>query len=513
MYGRGRSGEASLKLDRKMKLALLFLSALLAVEAGPAQKRESRSGKLLVCYYGSWAVYRPGDGKFDVEQIDPTLCTHLVFGFAGLSYENKIHALDPWNELVDEWGSGKDAYRRFNALKTVNPGMKTILAIGGWNEGSTKYSQMAADPAKRATFVTSCVDFLQKYGFDGLDMDWEYPANRGGTPADKVSTLRPPPDANFVQLLRELKAAFRPHGLLLTAAVSAGKSTIDTAYDVPAMAESLDIISVMVYDMHGAWEPFTHHNAPLYAHPLDQSGDNRYFNANYSMRYWLSLGAPREKLVMGMPTYGRGFSLDRPEENGFYAPASQAGMAGPYTREAGILGFNEICEIQKQYGDFQRHWNHDVKVPYCTFNSRQWFGYDDIESISLKAQLIVDLNLAGGMVWSVETDDFRGKCGLGNNPILNAIKRVLDGGHVEATTADSSVTSTTGTSTTSTSAPSPSTTSSGQGECSHAGFGLRITASGHKLPPNVDAESLSPESQIKTLKRFRVRSSKSRKEL
>ena len=44
----------------------------------------------MVCYYGSWAVYRQGDGKFDVENIDPNICTHIIFGFAGLGYNNEL---------------------------------------------------------------------------------------------------------------------------------------------------------------------------------------------------------------------------------------------------------------------------------------------------------------------------------------------------------------------------------------------------------------------------------------
>ena len=50
---------------------------------------------------------------------------------------------------------------------------------------------MAADAAKRSTFIQSCIAFLKKYNFDGLDMDWEYPAERGGKPIDKVRTTRP----------------------------------------------------------------------------------------------------------------------------------------------------------------------------------------------------------------------------------------------------------------------------------------------------------------------------------
>ena len=96
--------------------------------------------KKMVCYYGSWAVYRNGNGKFDVENLDPSLCTHLIFGFAGLESNNTIKVLDPYNELYDNYGKG--AYLRFTGLKKVNPALKTILAIGGWNEGSTKYSKV-----------------------------------------------------------------------------------------------------------------------------------------------------------------------------------------------------------------------------------------------------------------------------------------------------------------------------------------------------------------------------------
>lgn len=82
------------------------------------------------------------------------------------------------------------------ALKQRNPKLKILAVVGGWNEGSTKYSAMAADPAKRATFVSSTLAFIQQHGFDGLDLDWEYPAQRGGSAADKQ---------NFVTLLREIK--------------------------------------------------------------------------------------------------------------------------------------------------------------------------------------------------------------------------------------------------------------------------------------------------------------------
>ena len=124
-----------------MKVALVAaVATALAVgisASSRAQPKGTGYNKAVMCYFGSWSVYRPGNGKFDVEDIDPFACTHLVFGFAGLdAFTNEIIALDPYNELEENWGRG--AFKRFTGLKKINPNLVTLLAIGGWNEGATK---------------------------------------------------------------------------------------------------------------------------------------------------------------------------------------------------------------------------------------------------------------------------------------------------------------------------------------------------------------------------------------
>ena len=69
--------------------------------------------------------------------------------------------------------------------------------------------------------------------------------------------------------MKELKEAFEPEGFILTAAVSAGKPTIDKAYNIAEMNKYLDIVNIMTYDFHGDWEQFTHHQTPLYQYPGD----------------------------------------------------------------------------------------------------------------------------------------------------------------------------------------------------------------------------------------------------
>jgi len=391
---------------------------LAAPDAAPAKKAGSR---VFVCYYGSWAVYRPGAGKYDVEQIDPNLCTHIVFGFAGLhKSEYKIYSLDPWNELDDNWGKG--AFKRFCKLKEQNPELKAILAIGGWNEKSKQYSEMAESAAHRQTFIDSVIEFLPKFGFDGLDLDWEYPTLRGGGPNDKE---------NFAILIKEMVPAMKAAGLIVTAAVGAGFDKIDVAYDVPVMSEHLEYISVMTYDFFGCWDKWTHHNAPLYAHPNTQENVTNY-NTDYGIAYWIEKGADPQKLTIGLPLYGRGFQLLHPDnDTGVHAASKDCGIAGPFTRQKGILGWNEICDMQRAGGWDIVSDDEYLQAPYGMFKNYgekkdQWYSYDDTASLRKKVQLANKYNLLGGMVWSVETDDFHGSCGDGVNALMVAIKDELN---------------------------------------------------------------------------------------
>nr|AFC60661.1 chitinase [Pandalus japonicus] len=392
-------------------MKLLLALSLLGVYLSLAE------GYTMVCYFSSWATYRPGDGKYTVEDVDPSLCTHLIYAFAGLGYDNNIRVLDPYNDLCENYG--KCGYDRFTKLKEQNPNLKTILGVGGWNEGSTSYSKMAANPALRKTFIDSSIELLKAHDFDGLDMDWEYPTQRGGNPEDYT---------NFISLLEELNVALHAEGKILTAAVSAGKLTIDPAYNIPAMSAALDMINLMTYDMHGSWEDFTHHHSCLYGHP-DDTGEALYLNQDFAVNYWIEKGGDKERMVLGIPLYGRTYKLNDPTVNGFYAPASNPGAAGPYTREPGFLGYNEICADQ-----MTQDWTivHDpvMHEPYAYYipNNNIWVSYEDQDSVAIKAQYALDKGLAGCMVWSVETDDFHGKCHGMKNPLMTNIVEVLSGG-------------------------------------------------------------------------------------
>ncbi|CAH2238011.1 jg10334 [Pararge aegeria aegeria] len=368
-------------------------------------------GRVVVCYVGTWAVYRPSAGKFDLADIEPSLCTHLVYSFAGLDEStHSIKSLDAWQDLEKDYG--KAGYKRLVSLKDRYPHLKVTIAIGGWNEGSEKYSRMAANPVTRAKFVQSALQFLITYKFDGLDLDWEYPTKRGGTPEDRN---------NYVAMVKELKDAFEPYGYILTAALGAGKETMDTAYDLARLSRYLDFIHMMCYDYHGTWDQVVGANAPLRG-----TNESDFLSVEYTIKYLLSHGVSPYKMVLGLPIYGRAFLLTNPavKEIQFgLTPAKNVGFAGPYTREAGFLGYNEICEgITNKSSKWTYNWDEQAASPYLRDGERV-IVYDNPRSIAIKVKMAIDYGLGGLMVWSIDTDDFRGSCDPENDTYIDFVDR------------------------------------------------------------------------------------------
>ncbi|KAA0204047.1 hypothetical protein HAZT_HAZT006312 [Hyalella azteca] len=366
---------------------------------------------VVACFYESWSVYRPELGQFNIDDIDANLCTHISFCYLGLN-EHTSTIME-----IDEYAIQQGALQKLVALKEKNPSLKVTAAVGGWTEGSSKYSAMVASPGKRQTFITSVIDYLQLHKLDGLDISWQDPGVRGGTDRDKKNLV-------LLCQARELKAATSSLGYQVSVVVSPFSYIIDGGYDVARLANTVDLIYLAAYDYHGKWDGVTGHPAPLYPR-ASEGAEDQHHNVNGSVSYVLSKGVPPKMLVLGLPFFGRAFFLRDVDKNSIGSPSLQDGYQGPYTQEDGFLGYNEICEKLITEGILwteRRHPEH--QVPYV-YRNNVWIGYDDVVSLSDKIKLAKDFGLRGVYAWAVDTDDFRGRCGNGKFPLLTHVNEIM----------------------------------------------------------------------------------------
>jgi chitinase len=276
---------------------------------------------------------------------------------------------------------------------------------------------MAADSDGRTQFIKSAIAYAQKYGFDGIDIDWEYPgdATRGGTPNDY---------ANFLTLVQQFRAAAGPDFLLTMAAPAI--LTGNMPQWLAECAKSLSWLNIMAYDYHGAFDDpvkiGTGVNAPL----LQDSTANGSFCVKQSVESYLGAGVPGDKIVLGLPTYGRSFTVANPSQLASHPgpglPFKGPGPAGPATGEAGSLAYYEIVQ-QLLANNLTRAWDAGTLTPYA-FNAQngEWVTYDDEQSIGLKISYLLQKGLGGAMFWAIDNDAF--------NSIGDTLHPAIGHGHI-----------------------------------------------------------------------------------
>ncbi|OWA50139.1 Acidic mammalian chitinase [Hypsibius exemplaris] len=367
----------------------------------------------ITCVYQSWSGVRGLYGNLPGDELPAELCTHVVYVYASI-YENKIFNQLP--ALDDDSGN----IAKFVSLKRRNPTLKALIGVGGWNAGGWIFSNMAATPEGRQTFIQSVIDFCKYYGLNGVFIDWLYPgvAVRGGSPDDT---------ANFASLLSEMKSAFEDESstskaaqLFIGVTVSPTPGNLAN-YDPSVLNSAADLVYVITYDLAGWWNGTISHPAPLFT--VDDS-----LSVDSAVKMWLTAGISPQKLVLGIPTFARTYKApnDTDTSAAYGQVFSGDGLKGPFSSAPGFLDHSEACN-RISLAKYTVVRDPVTKVPHA-YSADQIIMYDDEESVKEKANYAKKNHLSGVYIFSVDQDDVQGFCGS-RFPLTRAAASILRTGH------------------------------------------------------------------------------------
>lgn len=338
-----------------------------------------KHNKKIVGYYAAWAL----KSDFAPDNIDTSLVTHINYAFADIGDDLKIHLGFPDVDISN--------FEKLNQLKEKNEKLKTLISVGGWT-WSGKFSDAALTEKSRADFSDSCVDFILKYGFDGIDLDWEYPVGKGL----ETNIERPEDKQNFTLLLKAIRDRLNQQSkvdgkeYLLSIAGGPGQWYVDgTQLDI--LHQYIDFATIMTYDIHNSMDMFTDFNAPLYNN-TDSSPQFKW-SVDTSVDAWLSAGFPKDKLILGVPFYGHKFDSVTNANNGLYQPFSGCDF----------VGYRNLADTFLKDPGYTRHYHQQSMVPWL-FNGSTFISYDDAQSIGLKAQFVKEKDLGGAAIWELSHD-------------------------------------------------------------------------------------------------------------
>lgn len=362
---------------------LTFLAALAGILL--LTNCKNGSDEALVDQYSQPKViigYAPGfRGELDLSQINANKVTHINYAFVNVHDSMAVLA----NFAMDTLN-----FRKLNELKRLNPRLKIIISVGGWS-WSENFSDAVLTPSSRKKFAASCADIVQRYLLDGVDIDWEYPGMRG-----EDNVFRSEDRENFTLMFKELRkelntlSTYTGREYVLTTALPC----FDDIHRVTNMGEAskyLDYVNLMGYDFYVSGEKAGHH-ANLYTTDDDRNG----ISVEKAVAAYEAAGVLPEKLVLGVPFYGRSWIMKSDDNHGINQLVQSVVQAGGYTY---------IRDTLSQQAGFVRYWDNRAKAPYLWHAARkQLVSFEDEESIREKCAFVHSHKLGGIMFWQFASD-------------------------------------------------------------------------------------------------------------
>jgi chitinase len=334
-------------------------------------------------------------GLIDTSLVNASKLTHVNYAFVNIR-NNRAWLTNLKTDSTN--------FRNLNKLKKRNPDLKILISIGGW-AWSGNFSDAVLSDTSRKAFAASAVDIIRQYNLDGVDIDWEYPAQVGAG-----NKFRPEDKENYTLMFRtireELDGMEKQTGkkLLLTTAVGGFKRFLDLT-EMGKAQVYLDYINLMTYDYFQDSLGMSVHHTNLYASKMYHGEDS----ADRTVAEYVAAGVPAGKLVMGLAFYGRSSIVGENTRNGLGVKTTGPAKGGGYTMLKDSL-------INKN--GFRYFRDKDAMAPYLYNSStRQFISFDDEWSVKNKAEYVKKKNMGGVMFWEYSSDK--------KEYLLNAVNKVL----------------------------------------------------------------------------------------
>lgn len=426
--------------------ALLLVAFFIAPLMPAAVPASASTGKQVVGYFIEWGVY---GRSYLVKNIatsgsaDQLTVINYAFGNVAPDASGNVVCMlgDEWADYQIPWSAEQSVdgqavewpnpilgnFQQLKALKAMYPNIRVVISLGGWS-WSKYFSDAALTPESRQTLVKSCVDLFIKgdlpdpgWGgmggpgaaagvFDGIDIDWEYPAAEGNA----GNIYRPEDTQNFTALLAEFRQqldAVKP-GLLLTIAAPAGYDKA-SKIELAKIMKSVDWINLMTYDFHGPWDTSTNFQSNLLTSFKDPTSPP--FSIDAVVKNYLQAGVPAGQIIVGVPFYGHGWTGVKNTNRGLYQAAASP---APGTWEDGTEDY-KVLKTLLGTNNYERYWDGKSQAAWI-FNGSTFWTYDDEITIKMKTNYVRKSMLGGVMFWELSGDDAAGTLihaiGNGLNP-------------------------------------------------------------------------------------------------
>ncbi|KAI0817969.1 glycoside hydrolase superfamily [Xylaria sp. FL0064] len=357
-------------------------------------------------YFTNWGISQE---NYLPQRLPVDDLSHVLYAFADIAPNGTVLSANPVVDLAQKypddknWEKGRNAYGAVKQLyihKKYNRQLKVLLSIGGGNY-SPKFAAATSTDMRRQTFAKSAVKLVTDWGFDGIDIDWEYPTNE----AEKESLIK------LVAACREAFDRYSFHNHLayrfLVTVASPASPTNWKFVDLPQMDRYVDIWHLMSYDYTGNWTTRSGHQANVFANKANEASTP--LNTDDAVRYYESQGISGRKVVIGSPLYGRSFD----GTSGLGQNYTSLGTGGP---QPGVWYYKDLprAGARVEFDDV-------AKATYSyDRRTRELISYDDVRSTAFKARYVRDRGLGGSFFWEASGD--RGDRGS----LVTTMSRTLD---------------------------------------------------------------------------------------